>query len=326
MKSEVENPWAGISKPAKDFDYKLVDNNHPLKLMWGVNFKGDYLFCYEANEIHMPKQDAFPKLKGIDAKIIDHNGNKVLILILNDSNEWEIFKFLCFDLVRYTKMLKNTDDIASVILGKLIRWQKFWKKENQSKLSPEEIKGLMGELLFLRDQVAPNFGWENAINFWHGPEGAPQDFAINDVAVEIKCQSGSSKPTVSISSPEQLQPQLPIGFLVVYTIASANESDCGATTLNQLVASVKEELSSESAETRDRFENLLDMARYLNLEIYDKNIFQSIMVKSYKLGGEFPAVKLEAIPAAVDHMRYNLNLEACVTPRNAKLVEISYIL
>lgn len=311
MKSEAGNPWTGISKPAKDFDYKLVDNKHPLKLMWGVNFKGDYLFCYEAKEIYMPKEDAFPKLRGIDAKIIDHNGNKVLILILNDSKEWEIFKFLCIDLVMYTKILKNTDDIASVILGKLIRWQKFWKKERKNNLSPAEIKGLFGELFFLKNQCARNFGFEKAIKCWVGPEGAPQDFAISDVAVEVKCQSGSTKPTVAISSPEQLHPQLREGFLVVYTVAISTGDVGGALSLNQMVRSVKNELINESTETRERFEDLLDNVGYLDLEFYDKDLFLVTSEKSYKLGGDFPAIKLGAIPPAVDKVRYNLNLEAC---------------
>ena len=114
MKNDRENPWDKIPRPSHGFDYVLVDNTHPLKLMWGISFNGDFLFCYEAPEIQMPNLNSFPELKGIKFNIIDHNSNKILILQLKDSKEWEIFKFLCTDLVRYTSSLDENDDIAEL--------------------------------------------------------------------------------------------------------------------------------------------------------------------------------------------------------------------
>ena len=311
MKNDRENPWDKIPRPSHGFDYVLVDNTHPLKLMWGISFNGDFLFCYEAPEIQMPNLNSFPELKGIKFNIIDHNSNKILILQLKDSKEWEIFKFLCTDLVRYTSSLDENDDIASIILGKLIRWQKFWLNDFRKRLSEAEIKGLIGELFFLRNQMARNFGWENAMKSWKGPEGAPQDFAIDDMAIEVKCQSGVSQQTVTISSVEQLQPQLPKGFLGVYTFANSSIFESEVFSLNQLVCSIMDELILESNETKERFEYLLDEAKYLNLDFYDKDLFQVVVGKVYRLGDDFPALKLDAIPSGVEKLRYSLNLGYC---------------
>ena len=307
----MNKPWDNIQKPTKDFNYILAESNHPLKLYWGLSCRGDYLFCYETLQSEMPPKETFPNLFGIEIKFVNHEGNRILILLLKDSSERVIFKFLCTELIRVTRTQSAGSEGASVILGKLIRWQKFWKKERENKLSPAEIKGLFGELFFLKNQCARNFNWEKAIKCWVGPEGAPQDFAISDVAFEVKCQSGSTKPTVAISSPEQLDPQLPEGFLVVYTVAISTGDVGGSLSLNQMVRSVKNELINESTETRERFEDLLDSVGYLDLEFYDKDLFLVTSEKSYKLGGDFPAIKLGSIPPAVDKVRYNLSLEAC---------------
>ena len=64
-----------------------------------------------------------------------------------------------------------------------------------------------------------------AIKSWKGPEKAPQDFALNETAIEIKCQSGSTRATVKISSADQLEPQLPEGYLIVFTLADADENE-----------------------------------------------------------------------------------------------------
>lgn len=198
-----------------------------------------------------------------------------------------------------------------IFLRRLSRWQEFLKRERSGILSNEAIKGLIGELLFLTDKVARPFSWSDAVSFWKGPEDAPQDFAVHQTAVEVKCQSGGSKPSVRVTSAEQLVPQLPKGFLAVYTISSADPGDPEAFTLNGLVAGIRANLQAESENTRERFEDLLFMAGYTTREEYDEQYFMRIALKCYEIADGFPRIEMASIPDGIERLSFNLRLESC---------------
>ncbi len=307
----MNNPWQSIEKPDADFNVKLVGNSHPLNLYWGRDTQGRYLFVYESSSGGVPDGKTLPKLSGISVILAPSSSRPKLVLILKDTSNWELFYTLCCDLVRATAHLSQ-DEIASVVfVRRLARWHEFWKRERSGLLSNESVKGLIGELLFLSCKLSSVFGWRDAVYFWKGPEDAPQDFAINNTAVEIKCQSGGTKPTVRINSAEQLCPQLPDGFLVVYTIASAECQDASGFTLNTLVSRIRVALQDEEEATRERFEDLLFLSGYITREEYDKDRFVQIAVKSYRLVEGFPRIDLTDIPPALERVSYSLKLEGC---------------
>lgn len=307
----MKNPWSEIQKPDVDFNVRLVGESHPLRLYWGRDTQGRYLFIYESAPGMIPDRKSLPKLAGISVAVTFSASDTKLVLILNDTVNWELFHSLCEDLVRATSTTDKDEHGSVIFLRRLSRWQEFLKRERPGILSNEAIKGLIGELLFLMDKVASSFPWADAVNFWKGPEDAPQDFAVHDTAVEVKCQSGGSKPYVRVTSAEQLAPQLPKGFLAVYTIASADPGDPSAFTLNSLVSEIRNKLQSESENTREHFEDLLFMAGYTTREEYDDIFFMRIALKCYQILEGFPRIELAAIPDGVERLSYTLRLESC---------------
>lgn len=308
----MNNPWSQIEKPARDFNVRLVGDKHPLKLYWGRDTRGRYLFIYDALPDGLPEKSSLPNLEGIGAHLVNEGPDSAkLILILNETVNWELFHALCSDLVRASEKVEDGPAASAVLLRRLNRWQEFLKKARSGILSMDSIKGLVGELIYLAKHVAPVFGLNNAITFWKGPEGAPQDFAVNNTAIEIKCQSGSSKPYVRITSAEQLDPQLPEGFLTVFTIATAGEDDKEKFTLNSVVENLRVALQTASEPARERFEDLLYLAGYVTSEAYDEYQFNVIAVKSFKLEDGFPRLMTSEIPPGIDNVTYNLSLEAC---------------
>jgi hypothetical protein len=307
----MKNPWNEIEKPDVDFNVRLVGESHPLRLYWGRDTQGRYLFIYESAPGMIPDRKSLPKLAGISVAVAFSASNTKLVLILNDTVNWELFHSLCEDMVRATSTTDKDEHGSVIFLRRLSRWQEFLKRERSGILSNEAIKGLIGELLFLTDKVAATFSWADAVSFWKGPEDAPQDFAVHDTAVEVKCQSGGSKPSVRVTSAEQLVPQLPKGFLAVYTIASADPGDPDAFTLNRLVSDIRSKLQSESENTRERFEDLLFMAGYMTREEYDDTFFMRIALKCYQISEGFPRIEMAAIPDGVERLSYTLRLESC---------------
>ncbi|PXA05722.1 hypothetical protein DDZ13_02295 [Coraliomargarita sinensis] len=307
----MKNPWHEIEKPDIDFNVRLVGESHPLRLYWGRDTQGRYLFIYESPPGMIPDRKSLPKLAGISVVVAFSASDTKLVLILNDTVNWELFHSLCEDLVRATSSIDKDEHGSVIFLRRLSRWQEFLKRERSGILSNEAIKGLIGELLFLTDKVAKSFSWSDAVSFWKGPEDAPQDFAVHDTAVEVKCQSGGSKPSVRVTSAEQLVPQLPRGFLAVYTIASADPGDPEAFTLNGLVAVIRSNLQAESENTRERFEDLLFMAGYTTREEYDEQFFMRIALKCYEIVDGFPRIEMASIPDGIERLSFTLRLESC---------------
>lgn len=307
----MKNPWDQIKKPKVDFNVRLVGESHPLRLYWGRDTQGRYLFIFVSAPETILDRKSLPNLSGISVAVASSASDCKLVLILNDTVNWELFYSLCEDLVLATSRTEKDSHGIIIILRRLSRWQAFLRREHPGILSDEAIKGLVGELLFLMDKVAQSFSWEESVSFWKGPEDAPQDFAVHDAAVEVKCQSGGSKPSVRISSAEQLTPQLPKGFLAVYTIASADPGNPEAFTLNRLVSEIRRKLHCESENTRERFEDMLYLSGYTTREEYDDAFFMRIALKCYQIVEGFPRIEMAAIPDGIEHLSYALRLESC---------------
>jgi len=307
----MNNPWAAIAKPASDLNVRLVDENHPLKLFWGVDAKNRYSFAYEAAVEALPQKKSLPNLSGLELGVIHQGLSGKLVLILQDNKDWEIFFALCSDLVRATASAKDESVASAIILRRLLRWQELLRKNRPQILSPEEIKGLMGELIFLSQSLASVFGYDDAVTAWRGPEGAPQDFALAETAYEVKCQAGGSRPVVRISSAEQLCPQLPEGYLVVYTLARQTTDESDAMSLNTVVAQIRADLASATAASRDRFEDLLFMAGYVVHEEYEEHRFSLVGLKCYRMVDGFPRICPSDLLPGIDSVSYSIALEHC---------------
>ena len=307
----MNNPWSAIEKPDSDFNVRLVDDTHPLKLFWGVDARSHYLFAYDAGCEGLPPKKALPSLSGVDVYCSLHGGRGKMVLVLQDNSDWEIFHALCSDLIRATLEVRDEAAASNIILRRLQRWQELLRRTRPGILTPDQIKGLMGELLFLRGPLASAFSTDTAVGAWRGPEGAPQDFSFGEASVEVKCQSGGTKPVVRINSADQLSPQLPFGWLVVYTLARQDTKQPGSTTLNLLVTQIRSALSGSSEVGRERFEDLLYMAGYITREEYDDYLFSVVSVKTYQLLPGFPRITGGDLIAGVESVNYAVRLDAC---------------
>ena len=75
------------------------------------------------------------------------------------------------------------------ISNAVVRW-KYWLelfgKKKGTLLDKSEIKGLIGELLLLKDKFIPEYGVTDAIASWMGPMLGHKDFEIADTWYEVK--------------------------------------------------------------------------------------------------------------------------------------------
>lgn len=310
----MNNPWDEITPPSKDLSARRVDHTHPLDLFWARDHLGNYLFVYEFEKIDIKLPTALPALAGIQSMFLKAENTKYknrFVLLLKERVRWEIFLSLCNDLLQVTRHAKSPSLAIQTLLRRLSHWQEFLKKIRPTILPEETIKGLIGELLFIKKHLIPVFGVVPAIKFWQGPEGLPQDFNVNDSAIEVKCQSGATAPNVRITSEEQLCPQLPEMYLYVVTLGKTTVDNEEVMNLPSLIGDLRKELEFEETDIIERFNDLLHMIGYIDSDLYSDYCYILTGQKIFQVNDNFPRICNENIPLGVNRLSYHIDLFAC---------------
>ena len=122
-----------------------------------------------------------------------------------------------------------------------------------SLLSPKEVKGLLGEMYFLKFFLCARYGAKEAVLSWTGPKHLPQDYIIDDTWYEVKTVS-SSRTEVTISSIEQLDCVKP-GELIIIRADKTSVTNTDAVNLNTLYKDLLAMLSDD--DTREQLSTML---------------------------------------------------------------------
>jgi hypothetical protein len=306
----MNNPWELINCPNHEANVRRVDPKHPFDLFWGKDIHDKYLFIFETLGLSY-KSDISIELQGIDIIWGKKSNGEIsrFILRLKDNAEWELFLGICNDLVAVTANSLNLESAVAAIQNRLARWQRFLKNNNHL-LSDEQIRGLIGELLFLKHYLFPVYGSGHSIKFWKGPEGFPQDFDIGTCAVEVKSRLADTNSCITVSSAEQLYSQQNELYLHIISLKKADGEHKGSFTLNGLVSELHEALASDF-QALDRFTNLLFEVGYYEADRYSEQSYLCGGEQIYQVIDGFPRIIPIDIPCGVKRVSYAIDISTC---------------
>lgn len=189
-----------------------------------------------------------------------------------------------------------------VIAGRVLQaWRSLLSADHGRALSLPEQAGLFGELVFLEMLGRKN---PHAVDCWHGPEGKPQDFALDDVKAEVKATL--NRTSVFIHGAEQLDAgSEDTVVLVVYQLAL---SSSGLNLVDQ-VQRVREQLGGQELERK------LSLARYRDADArqYAEQRFTIVEGTAYAVRDGFPRVTRSALrqhcdDSAIGELQYEVLL------------------
>lgn len=302
-------PWDEIQLPAAEYNVRLTAGAGSIPLYWGKDTGGHCLFIIELQGDHSEqfRKDS-TSIHGIslDLRGFDEPVRQRLVLKLEKHVDQDIFLSLCETLVRSLHPLTDSVVALAVTLTHIKRWKTFMSGRKSRFLSPEELRGLFGELQFLRFLYQGRLDEKAAIEAWVGPEGGHQDFIFGNTAVEIKSVSGRERSTVRISSEDQLETLCDNLFLVIFHLNEMPESR-QAMSLNELIRFIEEELNDA-----DAVEELLRrLAAYGYMEIteYDNPKFVVAARQTYFVDKDFPRLIRSRIPDGIVRTTYEIELE-----------------
>ena len=295
----MNNVFDEIFRETKNnFAFKLISSTHPLDLYLGYNDFGKKTLALVEENVELK----FQSTKLIEVKIATRqDGKKAVCFSLIDDTEADIFNKFCEDIFESTKDVSK-DEGLKIINNRWNRWINMFKNPHLLIMGEKEIRGLIGELIFLRDFMFDKYTVEKSIAAWMGPISSHKDIEIDQTWYEIKTCYQSSK-SVTISSVEQLDSKQD-GYLCIVELENTNKYVTDHVTLNKLVSQIYDMILDE--EMQKEFMKKVTEVGYSYFEEYDNYVYFCKKINKYLVNDKFPRLKKEDLPREIATASYEL--------------------
>ena len=286
-----------ITTSSQNGAFRRICIEHPLDIYIGkdefghiaLEFKGEFA------------SRRVPTLKSFTVRQMEGTPKSQLFIILLDQDMLGIFCSFIEDIIKSTEDVNNEQLGYDIIVERIFSWCKMFQLSRQE-LSESQIKGLIGELLFLRLKIE-EIGELDALRSWSGPDKTKKDFSYGNDWWEIKTIS-AGKSIVQISSIEQLDSDND-GELVVYELEKMSELYNGIK-LMRLASELYNNLFSNEA--KDLLLSKFAEFNYDFTDKYDSYVFELKGMRIYSVNNIFPRLSRSVSPNAIVDARYDLSL------------------
>ena len=277
----------------------LVDHTHPLKMYLNVNDENN-------KELLVPVSSpvsSFHPTEAIGVKNYKYGGSYLFAIELKSEKLTKEFVCLCFDLIESSRNKMTESEARETFFETFKKWYSLWTALRGNILSIKEIRGLMGELKYMLDEISSGVSETRLIDAWTTHKDASRDFIFDNTWDEVKTIM-TSGDYVTISSLEQLEHDSE-GRLIVYRLDKVDSEADDTCTLNEIVEELKGKLGIQAE--ADLCRKLL-IKGYTYDDAYDAYFFRFTKKDIYKVNDTFPRIGRDSVPSAVSAARYDLLL------------------
>ena len=258
-------------------------------------------FVFEKN-IGIKEKLEIDETSGIEIKIHEddtNSQNNLIDIKLKNNNLLEIYLEFLENILENIRFISNKTTVVNLILKKINIWIKFFKKKKFEGLSEEEIRGLLGELLFIK-KFSTNEDFKKNILKWKGCENGLHDFDFKDKKAEIK--TFGKNGIIRISLPDQLDIKKNKN---IYFICFGLLKKDGQFSLNDLIDQIKEKLDNDLLLI---FKDKLKSYGYFEIHKNDYNEkYRNFDEHFYKITNEFPKIMTKDTQSGITNISYGLD-------------------
>ncbi len=281
---------------------KIVDHEQKIGLRVGCNSLS------RENKIFEKK---LPKLSQIQISWSFGKTNALIILLQDKSFEEQFIKFIEIIIEKIDEVQESQDEefLIKTVTNECFKWSLFLMTEKERKLKINNQKGLIAELIFLKD-LFKKLEFSTALNSWTGPDKLTKDFILNNIGFEIKCIQTGNRNKVTVSSYDQLDlVGLNKLFLVTYLIGAGSKENELSFTLTDIVNDIRQALDYDQ-DSKFNFEKKLTLAGYSDLDDYsDSNFINSKDPSFYSVLNDFPSITTNNIDTkSIMRVNYDIDL------------------
>jgi hypothetical protein len=310
----ADDPWRDIPQPSSidSLNARRVDADMPWNFFWARGIDGRcQLILRHASESSTSVR--LPRLRDIDISLATSDGDRsrTLVFRLLDSSHRDIFYNLCLDIMGAAADADSEREAVAVTLARTWRWHHLLRG-GEGRLSPEEQKGLIGELLVLERLLLSRLSAMDAVSSWRGPLGAPKDFEVGRIALESKARRAAATPFVAISSEHQLDTSgVDALFLHVVELDEGPSDATDNFTVSFIVDHVRNEILSTDEGAVDKYDSLLLAAGFRPDDDYSDSCWVEGKSRLYHVAPGFPRISVDGISTGITNVRYSVALKAC---------------
>ena len=314
MMINSNDPWDGLEPPdsATNVSAKRVDPALQWDVFWAVDSDRNCLLVLQYDK-EIPRRK-LPRPRGLQVKTFEPDGKSYarIIVQLVDNEQREIFYRLCLDITAATQHAKTQEEAVDQFLIRIWRWHRLLKRGKDERLSAEEQKGLIGELSVLDKHIIPVLGTLDAVKCWTGPLGAPKDFEIGKVCIEVKARRIAATPYVIISSEHQLDStSISTLFLHVTEVTPATDRSPNAVTITKIADELRAKIEKQDSAAAEMFEERLVATGFDWMDDYSDELWIQGEEYLFEVRDGFPRVTPIMFPAGVENLRYSISLPEC---------------
>lgn len=280
-------------------EYVLFDASHPFD--WRVDSRDRISSLALVTEYPMD----FESTRFINVtNELRFDGGSNIKFDLIDSQYSLMFDAFCRTLIEDSRHFAPNAAGVKHILRVYNNWKKMFT--GPKRLELREIRGLIGELSFLRDYLFGRYGQSVSLQAWMNLKFGKQDFIVNDTWYEVKTASSDSQ-VVRISSLDQLDRDS-YGELAVVFLSKSSSVSSKAVTLNSIYREVRD--SFESDLDRDLFVQIMSSIGYADKTSYDEHPFEISSIRRYSVSGDFPRLRRSTLSIpAISNAEYDLLIQ-----------------
>lgn len=293
----ISGRFSNFSSPCY---FSRVDNIHPLEIHIGLDEKSHKTIELRAKHIKPRKVSG---TNVIEVKQFQNQEYYTIRFSLIDEELDDVFIMFCEDLVENTRTLEPGVTGYKAVVERYYKWRKMFLANKKNFLSESKIMGLIGEILFLKGNLADRIGLSAALKSWSGQELTHKDFSHEEMWFEVKAISRSSM-SVKISSLEQLESEID-GELVVHSFEKMSEAYDGIT-LNKLVFDTVDMFAT--LEEKDDFLAKVCLQGYEYNKYYDSFVYELVAFHRFLVTKDFPKLTRSNVNSAVSKATYTLSL------------------
>ncbi|MGW6704225.1 PD-(D/E)XK motif protein [Streptomyces sp. NPDC054956] len=215
----------------------------------------------------------------------------------------DLFTELCVDVLGETEDLPANP--VKALYRVLDRWRALFRTRG-TRLGPDQIAGLFGELLVLERLLAKD---PSAHRLWRGPQGHPHDFSNGTTAVEVKSSTADTGRRPRIHGFAQLEAPSAGTLSLAWFGLRRTTSDSKGVALVELIDRLVHMCDDEKALLA-----LLARVGYLPLDVEQYRDVRFVIGEErwYRVDADFPRLTgqslVAGVPALVSDVSYTIDL------------------
>lgn len=223
-----------------------------------INGLTTYLYYDYSKQLHLiikSKDSIVENRKGIKIKnstldLINFGKHTFIDIICTHEDFKNEFVQIIEEIIAH---FKQNNDLIRSIKYTINKWYYFFEKDSKIDLNESEIKGLIGELLLIKN-LSVIRSYKEIIKAWKGPESGLRDFNFNTFDIEVKTSSKEIGHVHTINGQVQLKSvDIP---LYIYSVSLKKSDSSNSITLKKLIDFICSEIGYDAFLLNDFFEKL----------------------------------------------------------------------